>query len=77
MLEEHVKPNAVLTKTNAKLSATNKTLTDKNRNLCRDVGSLKKADVGGDVGVSGGGGDKRRLNHCPNCKQDVYHVPNK
>ena len=75
-MAELVKTNATLTSTNATLAATILKLTK----VVNDLTEVKKGrGSGGGGGGGGGSGGSRRgdAKHCPNCKRDTWHKPDK
>lgn len=66
VLDELVRANATLTATNAKLTASVDELTAANARLTKELGH-KRGGRGNDT--------QREKKRCPNCKRDVFHVP--
>ena len=67
--------NKKLVNTNEELAGTVKRLTNETKKLQQEINTLRQQ--GG--GNTGGGGNATRgsgySRHCPNCKWEVYHVP--
>ena len=75
-MAELVKTNARLTSINATLTATILKLTKVVNNMTEGKKGHGSSGGGGGGGGSGGGG-RGDAKHCPNCKRDTCHKPDK